>query len=163
MSRKIKWMRCVGKRYYIITSYIFTFLKQFGSSAEIKIVGEQETGTARELKPQDRWHFYVPSVSSSVIENSTPVSSSTLNVDGHVPADGLPGQMAAGVGQARRRRPLLTGGAVEAAAVDGVLRAAPHQVQRLPPRRHSLLGNPAQEHKLINQFDGLKKVQNLHG
>ena len=98
------------------------------------IVGEQDTGTTRELETQHHWHLHVPPV--------IPVSSSTLNVYGHVPADGLPGQMA--VGQARRRRRLLLAvGAVEAAAVDGVLRAAPHQVQRLPPRGHSLLRNPA--------------------
>ena len=101
------------------------------------IVGEQDTGTTRELETQHHWHFHVHPV--------IPVSSSTLNVYGHVPADGLPGQMAVAVGQARRRRRrlLLAVGAVEAAAVDGVLRAAPHQVQRLPPRGHSLLGNPA--------------------
>ena len=67
------------------------------------------------------------------------VPDSALDVDGHVPADGLAASAARG-----RLRPLrpLAGGAVEAAAVDGVLGAAAHQVQRRLPRRHGLLSQP---------------------
>ena len=81
--------------------HIFTFLKQFGSSAEIMIVGEQDTGTTRELETQHHWHFHVHPV--------IPVSSSTLNVYGHVPADGL-----VVVGDPWT----LAGGAVEVSAID---------------------------------------------